>query len=74
MTADTKTSALDFSSIEGHIHHLSELADPIFLTDGEERFAVPRKYVEAILKAVPELRYSFEHIGGKHHGQADENV
>lgn len=59
--------ALDFSSIKGHIHHIPEPADAIWLTDGDERFAVPRKFVAAILKAVPELRYSFEHIGGKHH-------
>jgi UDP-N-acetylmuramyl tripeptide synthase len=46
------------------------LKDGILLTDGEERFEVPRQYVAAILKAVPELRYSFEHLGGIYHGRA----
>jgi hypothetical protein len=48
---------------------IHEVADPIPLTDGDERFAVPRKYVKAILKAVPALRYSFEHLGGKYMGR-----
>jgi hypothetical protein len=58
--------AIDFSSIEGHQLHLQEPKDAIAITDGIEVFSVPRKYVSAILKAVPELRYSFEHIGGQH--------
>ena len=57
--------ALDFSSIEGHQLHLQEPKDAIEVTDGIEVFPVPRKYLAAILKAVPELRYSFEHLGGK---------
>jgi len=62
--------ALDFSSIEGHQLHLQEPNDAIAITDGIEVFSVPRKYVSAILKAVPELRYSFEHLGGQHHGKS----
>jgi hypothetical protein len=46
------------------------LADGIWLTDGEEVFEVPRKFADTILKAVPELRYSFEHLGGIHIGKA----
>jgi hypothetical protein len=46
------------------------LADGIWLTDGEEGFEVPRKFANTILKAVPELRYSFEHLGGIHIGKA----
>jgi hypothetical protein len=61
--------AIDFSSIEGHQLHLQEPRDAIAITDGIEVFSVPRKYVSTILRAVPELRYSFEHIGGQHHGQ-----
>jgi hypothetical protein len=61
---------LDFSVIPGHELHLQEPQDPIAVTDGIEVFSVPRQYVAAILKAVPELRYSFEHIGGKHLGRA----
>jgi len=57
---------LDFSSIEGHQLHLQEPKDSIAVTDGVEVFSVPRKYAAAILKAVPELRYSFEHLGGQH--------
>ena len=61
---------LDFSSTEGHQLHLQEPKDAIAVTDGIEVFSVPRKYVGAILKAVPELRYSFEHVGGQHHARA----
>ena len=68
--APTTKPVLDFSSIEGHQLHLREPQDGIAITDGIEVFSVPRKYVAAILKAVPELRYSFEHIGGKHLGRA----
>jgi hypothetical protein len=64
--------ALDFSSIEGHQLHLQEPKDAIAITDGIEVFSVPRKFVAAILKAVPELRYSFEHLGGQHHQRAVE--
>ena len=66
--------ALDFSSIEGHQLHLQEPNDAIAITDGIEVFSVPRKYVSAILKAVPELRHSFEHLGGQHLGQAKEET
>lgn len=59
---------MDFSAIEGHEVHLQAPKDAIALTDGTEVFGVPRKYVAAILKAVPQLRYSFEHLGGQHHG------
>jgi hypothetical protein len=65
---------LDFSSIEGHQLHLQAPKDAIDITDGIEVFSVPRKYVSAILKAVPELRYSFEHLGGQHHGSANEEI
>jgi hypothetical protein len=63
---DAPNKKLDFSSIEGHQLHLQEPKDAIAITDGIEVFSVPRKYVAAILKAVPELRYSFEHLGGQH--------
>jgi hypothetical protein len=66
--------ALDFSSIAGHQLHLQEPKDAIGITDGIKVFFVPRKYVAAILKAVPELRYSFEHLGGEHHGSANEEI
>lgn len=54
----TETNHIDFSSIKSHKLHLLEPQDPVKLTDGKEVFAVPREYVAAILKAVPELRYS----------------
>jgi hypothetical protein len=66
--------ALDFSAIAGHQLHLQEQKDAIAITDGIEVFSVPRKYVSAILKAVPELRHSFEHLGGQHLGHAKETV
>jgi CRP-like cAMP-binding protein len=66
--------ALDFSSIKGHQLHLQEPKDAVAITDGIEVFSVPRKYVAAILKEVPELRYSFEHVGGQHHGSANEET
>jgi hypothetical protein len=59
---------LDFSGIEGHQLHLQEPKDAVAITDGVEVFEVPRQFVASILKAVPELRYSFEHLGGQHHG------
>jgi len=58
---------LDFSGIEGHQLHLQEPKDAVAITDGVEVFLVPRKFVGVILNAVPELRYSFEHLGGQHH-------
>jgi len=64
---DTKQK-LDFSHIEGHELHLQEPKDAIAITDGIEVFSVPRKYATEILKAIPELRYSFEHLGGQHQG------
>jgi hypothetical protein len=66
--------ATDFSSIEGHKIHLQEPKDAIAITDGIEVFSVPRKYVAAILKAVPEVRYSFEHLGGQHQKPNFTNV
>jgi hypothetical protein len=42
----------------------------MWLTDGDERFCVPRRYAAQIVKAIPMLRYSFEHIDGKHVGLA----
>jgi hypothetical protein len=48
------------------------LSDGIWLSDGEEVFEVPRKLADAILKAVPQLRYSFEHLGGVHIGKASK--
>ena len=63
--------ALDFSSIEGHQLHLQEPKGAIAVTDGIEVFPVPRKYLAEILKAVPELRYSFEHLGGRHRPHAE---
>jgi hypothetical protein len=65
---------MDFSSIEGHQLHLQAPKDAIAITDGTEVFSVPRKYVAAILKAVPELRYSFEHLGGQHQKPHFTNV
>jgi hypothetical protein len=56
----------DFSSIDGHQLHLQAPKDAVAITDGTEVFSVPRKFVASILKAVPELRYSFEHLGGQH--------
>jgi len=29
----------------------------------------PFQFLTAILKVVPELRYSFEHLGGQHYGR-----
>jgi len=46
------------------------LVDGIWLSDGEEVFEVPRKFAESILRAIPEVRYSFEHLGGIHLGKA----
>ena len=48
-------------------------ADPVWLTDENERFDVPRKYAKAIQKAVPKLRLSFERIGGKYLGRVAKN-
>jgi hypothetical protein len=73
-SAPAAKPVLDFSAIPGHQLHLREPQDPIAITDGAEVFRVPRKYVAAILKAVPELRYSFEHLGGKHLGRAKETA
>jgi hypothetical protein len=44
----------------------TEAQTACWLTDGDEKFAVPRRYAVAIVKAIPMLRYSFEHLGGKH--------
>ena len=66
--------AIDFSSIEGHQLHLHEPKDAVAITDGTEVFSVPRKFVAAILKAVPELRYSFEDLGGQHQKPNFTNV
>ena len=62
--------ATDFSSIDGHQLHLHEPKDAVAITDGNEVFSVPRRNVATILKTVPELRYSFEHLGGQHHGKS----
>jgi hypothetical protein len=44
----------------------------VWVTDGDERFVVPRRYAAKICAAVPGLRFSFEHIGGKHVGHASK--
>ena len=43
------------------------------LTDGELVFQVPQKYAAAILEAVPELRHSFESLGGTYVGRHNDN-
>lgn len=69
----------DFDSIEDYHAALDRqlvqdrtLKDGVWLSDGTEFFQVPRQFVERILKAVPELRLSFEHLGGAHVGGKDE--
>jgi hypothetical protein len=50
-----------------------EAEDAMWLTDGNERFCVPRQYAAAIVKAIPNLRYSFEHLVGKYVGLAPKH-
>jgi hypothetical protein len=44
----------------------------VWISDGDERFIVPRRYVHAIVDAVPTLRHSFEHIGGRYVGHVSQ--
>lgn len=50
----------------------SEEAHAVRLTDGDEIFFVPRRYAAKICAAIPGLRHSFEHLGGKHVGHASQ--
>ncbi len=47
-------------------------AHAVPLTDGDEIFFVPRRYAAKICAAIPELRHSFEHLGGRHLGHVSQ--
>ncbi len=64
--ASVKNSAADIRALTPEDKHA------VWVTDGDERFVVPKRYVHAILKAVPMLRHSFEHLGGRHVGHVSQ--
>jgi hypothetical protein len=73
---DTKNATSTTKPIEGKTQMTdirktdSEDAHAVWITDGDEKFVVPKRYAHAIVQAVPMLRYSFEHLGGKFVGRA----
>jgi len=57
--------------MENKLKQLAE-QDAAHVTDGKIVFQVPKEHAHAILEAVPALRYSFEHVGGRYVGHINE--
>ena len=50
-------------------------AESAHVADDKGRvFAVPKEHARAIINAVQGLRFSFEHLGGKHLGKAAKGL
>jgi len=58
--------------MESKLDQLAE-QDAVHVTDGKTVFQVPKEHAHAIIGAVPGLRFSFEHVGGRYVGHANES-